>query len=282
MTTLSVLTAGLLVAVVVVLAVWAWRRPMTPRAATEPWDEDASMAGARVVLDLVADDPRDPALQRLVRETALRALQSDATIDRVEVLDAHGRVLGTELRPTPLPEVALPDQLHEPQARRSRAPSVVPRPQLHGSVRADSAPEDVVVAARPFADRFDLPPDVRHRVRRPDRPLEVVRAILEAAGRPTEVRGDVIVSGDVAIAVVDPRFDPERALTHGFLAIRETGAPRGIVLRLGHVDPRVVRRREAAAPHVRHVAVDALQRMADAVAVGADPIAFAAAPALRR
>lgn len=282
MSTSIVLTGGLLVAALVALVVWVWRRPLAPRPATEPWDEDPSVTGARVVLDLVAKDPDDPALRRLVHETALRALRSNTTVDRVEVVDADGRVLGTEERAAPLPEVALPAELHEPHLRRSRTPSVVPRPKARGSRAPSAPPEDVSVAARPFADRLDLPADVRRRIQRPDRVVDVVRAILEAAGRPTEVRGDVVVSGDLAVAVVDARTDAEGALTHGFLRVQETGAPRGIVVRLGYVDPRVIRRREATAPHVRHVAVDAVQRMADAVAVGADPIAFAAAPAVRR
>lgn len=282
MDTLDVLLVGLLVAAVVALVVWIWRRPSPVRAVTEAWDQDTTTTGTRVVLDLVANDPDDPALQRLVHETALRALRSDTTVDRVEVVDADGRVLGVEERATPLPDVALPAELHEPHVRRSRTPSVVPRPRPRGPLTPSGMSDDVTVAARPFADRLDLSPDVRRRIERPDRVVDVVRAILEAAGRPADVRGDVVVSDEVAIAVVDVRTDPERALTHGFLRVQETGVPRGIVVRLGHVDPRVIRRREATAPHVRHVSADAVQRMADAVAVGADPIAFAAAPAVRR
>lgn len=277
-----VLLTALLVVAVLAVAIWVWRRPTRLRTPTAPWEPARTASGRRVVMDLVADDPDDPALQRLVRETAMRALQSDTGIDRVEVVDADGTVLGVEERPTPLPDVALPDELHEPHLRRSRAPSVVPRPQPHARAAPAAEAGDVTVAARPIADRLDLPAEVRRRVERPDHVVDVVRAILEAGGRPAEVRGDLVVSGDLAVAVVDARTDPERALTHGYLRIQEAGVARGMVVRLGHVDPRVIRRREASAPHVRHVATDALQRMADAVAVGADPIAFAAAPAIRR
>ncbi|HSK23179.1 MAG TPA: hypothetical protein VK906_08390 [Egicoccus sp.] len=280
---LIALLTGLLVAAVILLSVWVFRRPSTRRATPQAWGEDRQAAGARVVLDLVAHDPEDPALQRLVRETAMRAMQSDTTVDRVEVVDADGNVLGSETRPTPLPGSDLPDELHEPQLRRSRSPSVVPRARPHAGVRRpDPDAIDLTTTPQPLADRLTLVADIRRRIRQPDRAVDVVRAILEAAGRPAEVRGDLVVSGDVAIAVVDTHTDPEGALTRGYLRIREAGVARGIVLRLGHVDPKLVRRREAAAPHVRHVAVDALQRMADAAAVGADPIAFAAAPAVRR
>jgi hypothetical protein len=41
-----------------------------------------------------------------------------------------------------------------------------------------------------------------------------------------------------------------------------------------------VHRREMLAPHVLHAGPDGIQRMADAVAVGADPLRFAVAPAV--
>ncbi len=44
---------------------------------------------------------------------------------------------------------------------------------------------------------------------------------------------------------------------------------------VGLLDPSDLRRREILAPNVHHVAHDGVQRMADAVAVGADPLAFA-------
>jgi hypothetical protein len=119
---------------------------------------------------------------------------------------------------------------------------------------------------------------VRERVTDPDEPASIVRAILEATGQEVTRNGDLLVCGDSAVAVADVRVDPETALTEAFLRIDATPAKRGIVLRNGYVAPDIVRRREAAARHVRHVGPDGLQRMADAVAAGADPIAFAAGP----
>ncbi|MFA9429309.1 hypothetical protein [Egicoccus sp. AB-alg2] len=282
MDAVTIFVVVLMVLAAAAIGIFVWRRPDRPPPRREPWSATPTATGARVVLDVTGVDPDDPAVERLVHDAALRALRADASVDHVEVVDRDGRVLGREERPKPLDEVAIPEELHEPHVRRSRGPSVVQRPEPHHPHPVGDGGEDVSVSALPLADRLELSPAIRSRVREPDRVTDVLRAILEAGGRTVQVDGDLLMTDDVAIAVVDARQEPERALTHGFLRIQSTSAPRGIVVRLGHVDPSVVRRREAAAPHVRHVAVDALQRMADAVAVGADPIAFAAAPPVRR
>lgn len=46
----------------------------------------------------------------------------------------------------------------------------------------------------------------------------------------------------------------------------------------GRMDPADLGRREFLAPELRHVGARAIQRMADAVSIGADPLAFASAP----
>lgn len=267
-------------ALVAALLVWAWRW-VSDLAAPGPtrtaWDDAEAPASTRVTLDLPGADPDDPAVQRLVRDAAHRALARDRTFDEVEVVARDGTVLGHERRPEPLPaDVALPESLREPHAPVRHTPSAVPHPDAgHPAHVAEPSPE---VRAAPLADRLELPSVVRDRITAPDRATEVLRAILEVAGRPVEVDGDLVTSGDLAIAVVDPRAGSERALNHGFLRIEATDASQGMILRLGYVDPALTRRREAAAPHVRHIGIDALQRMADAAAVGADPIAFAAGP----
>jgi len=265
------------------LAIFLWRRPDRPPPRRVPWEPSPAVSGTRVVLDLPGADPEDPAVERLVQDAAGRALRADASVDHVEVIDRQGRLLGRARRPSPLPEDTVPEQLHEPHVPRSRTPSVVPHPApSHPHAGPGGLGADLSPSARPLADRLDLPLMVRAAIHDPDRPADVLRAILEVSGRDVQMEGDLLVTDDVAIVVVDAHRDADRALTHGYLRIQATSAPRGIVLRLGHVDPLVVRRREAAAPHVRHVTIDALQRMADAVAVGADPIAFVAAPPVRR
>jgi hypothetical protein len=272
------------VAVVIILAavLWAWRRASAaavPGPRRDAWAGGSEPHGARVVLDLEGVDPDLPSVQRLVREAAQRVLAKDPDLDEVQVVARDGQVLGRERRPDPLPPApAIPDALHEPHARPRRGPSPVPRDEVtHPQHVPDPGDR---VRATPLADRLDLPPDVRRRVREPDDGAGIVAATLEAAGRPVTRDGDLVRSGDVAIVVVDVHGDADRALTHGFLRIQATDAPRGIVIRLGYVDPSLVRRREAMAAHVRHVGPDALQRMADAVAAGADPVAFAAGPAV--
>jgi hypothetical protein len=260
--------------------VWVWQRvsdAATPGPRRSAWDGDAARTGTRIVLDLPDADPDDAAVQRLVSEAAHRVLARDRELEEVEVVARDGRVLGRERRPDPLPaETPLPAALREPHPTGRHVPSPVRQPDAgHPRHVAEPPPE---VRYSPLAERLDLPPAVRDRITAPDRAVDVLRAILDAAGRSAVVDGDLVTSDDVAIVVVDTDGDAERALNHGFLRIQATDAPRGMILRLGYVDPRVTRRREAAAPHVRHVGPDALQRMADAVAAGGDPIAFAASP----
>lgn len=65
-----------------------------------------------------------------------------------------------------------------------------------------------------------------------------------------------------------------------FLRIRSAGASRGIVLHLTWANPETLRRRELASPDVKHVGPESIQRMADAVVVGADPLGFVLGPAV--
>jgi hypothetical protein len=264
--------------VVVALAVWAWRGLTADRSgpARTSWDRDG-VSGTRVRLDLEDVDPDSPAVQRLVRETAHRILARDPSLDEVEVVDRTGRTLARERRPSPLPpEVSVPEALREPHARGGHTPSPVAHDDGHLTLVPGAAPE---VRSVPLAERYELSLGVRARLEDPDDGAGLVQAILAEAGREPVRDGELVRAGDVAIAVVDVHGDPEQALSRGFLRIEATDAARGIVLRLGFVDPVTIRRREAAAPHVRHVGPDAIQRMADAAAAGADPIAFAVGPA---
>lgn len=278
---MDIVAVVLLVAVVLAAAFLLGRRagrtppPPPPRA----W-ETTEPAGAVVVLDLAPTDPDHPSVQRLVEESASRPLREDPAIEVVEVRDRDHRVLGRVHRPTPRREVTLPEHLHEPRTRRAHVPD-----PLGGSTPArsrqvpDAGP--VETAERPFAQRFDLDDRVRREIRDPDGPVEVVRALLVAGGHDPEVSGDLLVTGDVAIVVLpDPGHALDEALSRAFLRIRSARVPRGIVLHLGWVNPEALHRREVAAPDVRHVGTEAVQRMADAVAVGADPIDFVLGPAV--
>ncbi len=274
---------GALAVVLLLAAVsLAWRRAsvaVRDRPDRRAWEAAGGAPGDQVVLDLAGADPALPSVERLVREAAHRALAADPDLDEVEVVDRDGRTLARERRPGPLrAEPALPAMLRVPPARSPRGPSPVPRRDVtHPRSVPEPAPQ---VRSVPLADRLDLPADLRGRIEDADDGTAIVHAILEAGGRQVQRDGDLLRTDDVAVAVVDVHADADRALTHGFLRIQATDAARGLVIRLGYADPSTVRRREAAAAHVRHAGPDALQRMADAVAVGADPIAFAVAPAV--
>jgi hypothetical protein len=278
---LAVAVAAVFVAAVVVfIARRAKDAGPAPRRGS--WEEPET--GGVIVLDLDIQDPDAPTVQRLVEDAGRRALVTHPDLDAVEVRSRSGTVLATVTRTQPVaPEATIPQGLRARQQPRHHAPDPVAPAGATREIRIPSAEGDVHVPDRPFADRFVLPDRVRSAVQDPERATDVVAAILEVAGRPVDRQGDVLVSGETALAVV-PQLPHgiEDALTRAFMHIRDTGAARGVVIRLGYVDPDEIRRREAAAPDVRHVTADAIQRMADAVALGGDPIAFAVGPAVRR
>lgn len=254
------------------------RLPTPTHRAPRPWRAPPP-AGATVRLDVSADAD-EGALRRLVADAAQRALEADPSLTRVEVVDRDGRLLERVLRPEPLAAPPrLPPALQEPHRRPDRTPRVVraDHADLPATMpRADEAPPSTT-----FAERFELPAGVRAGLRDPDRPAELVRALLAAAGHEAHLDGDLVRTADTAVVVV-PGRRVDRELANAFVRIQASGASRGLVIRLGYADPAALRRREAAAPHVRHVGPEAFQRMADAVATGADPLAFAAAPVTLR
>jgi hypothetical protein len=139
----------------------------------------------------------------------------------------------------------------------------------------------VGVAQRTWVDRFDLSPAIRAEVRDPERPADVIRAILLASGQPAELHGNVVQVDDTAIVVAsDVRDHATEAINRAYLQYKESSAEHGIIVRLGYVDPDVIRRHDAATPDVRHISAEGVQRMADAVALGADPLSFALGPAV--
>jgi hypothetical protein len=89
---------------------------------------------------------------------------------------------------------------------------------------------------------------------------------------------------DRAIVILAPRLawlGPDD-LARAYLHAQASGARAGLVILLGFADPEEIARREVAAPHVQHVGSRAIQRMADAVAIGADPLALTAASGTHR
>jgi hypothetical protein len=286
---IAVIIGALLVVVLVVVVVLLVRakapEPAQRPDGPAPWSSDAE-AGARVVLDVVVDDPSAPSVQRLVQEAASRALDASPDLQTVTVVDREETVLGEIRRVPPAHrDVELPPTLHEPHQRRSVTPDPVrsertERTGSPGPIPARSLEPEPIDApgAREFADQYDLPAVVEERLAHRDDPAAVIAALLAAAGRPVERHGDLVLSGDVAVVVAIVDDGGHSSLSRAFLKVQGSGAPYGLIVRIGYADPVLVHQREIAAPQVRHVPARAVQRMADAVALGQDPLAFALGP----
>lgn len=245
----------------------------------------------RIALEMDVRDPDAPEVQRLVRDAATQVFASNPDVDEIMVTSRSGLALGARERRTTLPEHLVPPATIPPPHRaaaraRISEPTVTPLqpgdfPVSHFLYAQRGVhPED---QRRPVAERFELNDDVRGRIRDPGDPADVVRAILESAGLGPRVDGDLLVLGDEAIVVLnDPMGHPilPGRLTHAFVRFRDSGARHGFVIGLGFMEPRDVKRREMMEPSFVHLGQDAIQRMADAAALGANPMRFARGPAL--
>jgi hypothetical protein len=282
-------TAAIIVLIVVVLVLGGWlvwsaaRSGRRGHAAPAPPPATGTIVhrdGDRVVLDLTVDDPSAPAVQRLALDLAARTFAHQPELRSVTIVDRTGRELLRTTREDAMTRAAtLPPELSVGASRQRRR---APDPLGHdGTASGGEAPPEQerirALGPRPFAARFELSPAVTDRLGDPTDPGDVISAILAAGGRDVQRQGDLVVAGDVAVIAVDVGDDAERALSRGFVRIRDSGMPRGIVIRLGYVDPALVRRHDRAAPHVHHLDVTSVQTMADATVVGADPIALALA-----
>ncbi len=268
---------------------WRRRRP-EPEERPLPKHPRFRLAGEamRITLDLEVDDPEHPTVRRMVREAAAQAMDRDPTAHEVAVHDRRGVVLGRVSRPEPLPgrTPEAPAANAGPSMRpRTRTPQVVRAPHSTPAVpRSDDVDAaDLHVEGRPLAQRFDLPPAVLARLHNEEDAVELVRAILDAAGLRPKVRGDVIDCGNRAVVVIGPHTShgsTHDALSRAYLRFVDSGASNGLCITFATLDPTEVRRRELLAPSLRHVPMSGIQHMADAVALGVDPLKFAAGPVL--
>lgn len=270
-----------LVALVVVVLLLGARSIRVPSRLHPGRTRPDVAAGGRaiVALDLVGVDTGSDATRRLVDAVASRTFVALPAALVVEVRGSDGVRLGERRRGAPR-EVAIADSLYDPHAPRRSGPTVTgregvsPRP----GVRSASDPADPVVA-RALADRFDLPDLVRSRLADPDDAVGLVRAILDAGVREVDAHRELFRLGDRAVIVIPaPIGDPvpPEALNRAYARFRESGARGGVVVTPGFMDAADVRRRETFAPALLHAGPDGIQRMADAVMLGADPVAFAA------
>jgi MYXO-CTERM domain-containing protein len=289
--TVTTITVLALLALAVLAVAFARRRRAAPRSRrteTPRPSQTLEAVDGRITLEVPADDVDDAALRRLATQLAERALDRDPALMVVEVVDLDGHNV-LRLHRTQRPRtIELPEALHEPHVRPRRGPSPVPdggrggpRPPTDrdgdptGTGReADTTTRVRPLGARPAVDRFALPDAVRARIAPDADHVSVLEAILSVAGHPTSRDGDLVLLPHMAFIVVNVRDDGERALSRAYLRLERTGRAHGIVIRQGYVDPAVLARRQRSAPDVVYTDTRALQRMADAVALGLNPLDF--------
>ena len=238
---------------------------------------------AEVVLPVADADPGAPATQRIVADAAGRALTADPTVTTVVVLSSGGRELGRVHRtetPPPKPFVDVPDDLLEPHARRHSGPGDPvehkPGSAAPANVRFSDEPQHKQVH-KTLAENFDLTDTVRQKITHPDDAVDIVRAILSAANIPFEVDDNVIVSKNRALVVIRTSLHGSVASEHldaAYLRFERSRAKRGVVVTPGTVYQHEMSRRQRLAPALLHAGPDGIQRMADAAAMGADPLDF--------
>ncbi|MDX1660034.1 MAG: hypothetical protein R3343_14545 [Nitriliruptorales bacterium] len=242
-------------------------------AATVSHDGPLPGPSVTVTLDIAATDADDPSVERLVQDTARRTLRSSPDVEEVVVENRDGVHLATISREQQPRGPVVTEPLEEqPEFSTDERERLAPAPDP-GEVPFEPPPSGSL------ADRFDLPPSVHSRLRDPDSAVDLIRAVLEAAGQPAEVQGNVIRSGsDVVVVLGEGSRGGSDARTDAFLKFQASGASRGLVVSFGPVGKKEVERREALEPNLRYVGASAVQRMADAAAVGGDPLTFARDP----
>lgn len=275
---MTVALAVLVVVLLLVILVMGVRAGRTRPAAVDRLPP-ATVSDDRVVLtlDLAGFDADSPAIERVVDDAAWQAFASFPAAKVVEVCDREGRRLGTRTRDAGR-TVTIPEDLYEPHLPRDHTPEPV---SAGGERLPGVRREDLSAAApgRPLLDRFDLPDGVAAAVTDPDDAVALVTALLEAGGHQVDADDDTVRVGDeVVIVIRAPIGEPlERdAVNHAYRRFQESGASRGVVVTPGFLDPRDARRREVLVPALRYAGPEGIQRMADSVAVGGDPLRFVA------
>lgn len=284
MSTVQIVVIVLVVAILAAVAVAAElarrrsQQGLRPRRQPLPDAPGPTVApgAARTTVTLPIDDadPSLPSVERLVHQAAEDVFAAHPQIQHVEVHSRTGAVLGEVERPEPgdLREISLPEQLREPQPKRRHTPSPVSQPEVRHPGRVEDAGE-VPTVHRTMLERFDLPPVVADRLHDDADLVDVLAALLLAGGHDVDAADDLVKVGDTAVVVL--HGSGAEAMNHAYRRYDASGAQHGLAIGLGFLSPAEVRRRETLAPDLRYVGPEAVQRMADAVAVGADPLAFA-------
>jgi hypothetical protein len=220
-------------------------------------------------------------------DAAAQALRSHPDLEHVEVTTRSGKLLRrVERHVTAGPGGVVPPELAEPHRPSTHAPD--PSGHLEGEREVSAALPHYAERAESgahstLADAFDLPQAVRARISDPDQAIGLVRAILEAGGVDVTVDGDVLRAGDQVVVVLPyalGKVVSSEDLNNAYMRFTQSRARRGVVVTPGLMSPVDLRRRHSMAPALLHAGPDGIQRMADAVALGADPLRFATGTAL--
>jgi hypothetical protein len=269
----------LLGVVLIGLASYVLFRAVAGRSSLPPAADSGTVGSSEAHVTLPVDDvdPEHPPVRRLATDTAHRVLARDPAVTRVVVLSRSGRELARIDRAAVAPRlVDVPTALLEPHAPRHpgpREPALADEP-VHGPGNvgfAERRPEP----RRSLAEHFELAEDTRGRIRDAEDPVDVVRAIFESSGLPFDMDGNLLRRGGRCVIVAHtPIHTPVDAetLNAAFMRFERTGAGRGVFVTAGVLHASDVHRREVLAPALHHVGPSGIQRMADAVAVGADPL----------
>ena len=262
-----------------------------------PSPEPASNDDARIaeiVLGVGYGDPDSPPVRRLAAEAGDRVLSSRPDLVAVRVISRDGKLLRLVRRASPATtDVSIPLVLLEPRHRHhAHVPSVarevegseepIPSQEVLAQrlVRAGGphlgSPEPV---HRTLTQSLDVPQFVKDRLSEPDSLVDLVRATLEAAGLRVQASGDMLTVGDTVVLVIPGSIGfgvSSHMLNSAYNQFRSSGAASGLVLTLGVMDHTDIRHRELFVPTLRHAGAEGVQRMLDAVALGGEPLSFAA------
>jgi hypothetical protein len=233
-----------------------------------------------VTLDIDARATADERVKRLMDEAAGRIFISMPKVDHVELVDRTGAILGVQARRRidPVAPVDVPEARasHREAVPSWMSPLAEGEPILGGETTRDVIAQRGTPIAEPprrhlsLAERLDLPRMVTTLMNEPPDAVEVLRAIMVAAGHAPIVDGDVIRIGDRVVIVLDVSEASAQNLNHAYFRFRSSHAAQGFVVVAGVLDPADVRRRELLEPNLIHVGV----------ALGSDPLRFARAPAM--
>jgi len=175
----------------------------------------------------------------------------------------------------PAPKViSIEPSLYEPHGTGRRG-ATMPNLRAADPLEASRAVAEHPSLHRPLTSRFRLPESLTGRLSDPDDAVALVAGILEEGGLQPERRDDLLLVGDMAVVVVDaPVGEPidEEQLTTAYVRFEQTGCARGIVVTPGLLNVDDVHRRERLDPRFLHAGLDGIQRMADAVVAGGDPL----------